>query len=78
MLPELSDQDRNWYILKGYEVAENYGSRTWRKDYYLHREDGPAVERYDGTRIWYLNGYMVSRKQHRKAVQKMKIQNGTA
>ncbi|MDB4430296.1 hypothetical protein N9273_00585, partial [bacterium] len=22
----------------------------------LHREDGPAVERFDGTKAWYING----------------------
>jgi len=27
----------------------------------LHREDGPAVERTDGTKAWYLNG-----KRHRE------------
>jgi len=57
MLPELSDRDRNWYILRGYEIFEFYNDyRFWYLNGKLHREDGPAVERADGDRAWYLNG----------------------
>jgi len=103
MLPELSDQDRTWYILKGYNITINcYDAREWRlnsklyhredgpayesasgsRHWFLngerHREDGPAIEWADGTREWYLNGIPMTEEEHRKAVQKMKIQNGTA
>mgnify|MGYP000179029777 CR=1 FL=1 len=27
----------------------------WYKDYALHREDGPAIERANGDKVWYLN-----------------------
>ena len=32
------------------------GTREWYLNGKLHREDGPAVESYDGSRFWYLNG----------------------
>jgi hypothetical protein len=32
------------------------GTKQWRLDGHLHREDGPAVEHSDGTKEWYLNG----------------------
>jgi hypothetical protein len=33
------------------------GHRVWRNEVEeLHREDGPAKERADGDKIWYLNG----------------------
>ena len=61
MIPELSEQERNWYILKGYEIAEFDDYRGWFLNGKLHREDGPAVERPDAARFWFLNG-----KQHRE------------
>jgi len=56
-LPELSEQDRNMYILTGYEIIEHEcGLRSWWLNGLYHREDGPAVEFADGHREWYLNG----------------------
>ena len=55
-LPELSEQDRNWYILKGYEIHEYPYVRYWYLNDKYHREDGPAIEYADGDRVWYLNG----------------------
>ena len=31
-------------------------TKRWYLNGQLHREDGPAIERANGTRIWYLNG----------------------
>jgi hypothetical protein len=31
-------------------------SRYWTKNDKLHREDGPAIEKYDGSKYWYING----------------------
>ena len=32
------------------------GSRKWRNlEGYLHRDDGPAIEKYDGGKCWYVN-----------------------
>ena len=60
-LPELLEQDRNWYILKGYVINESGNYRVWRLNGKRHREDGPAAEYADGGREWYLNG-----KRHRE------------
>ena len=35
--------------------------KEWYLNDELHREGGPAIEYYDGTKEWYLNG-----KQHRE------------
>jgi len=57
-IPELSDKDRMWYILKGYVITESqYGHwREWFLNGKRHREDGPAAERSDGSREWFLDG----------------------
>jgi hypothetical protein len=39
-------------------VEFNDGSREYYKDGYLHREDGPAIERSDYGQYWYLNGLL--------------------
>jgi hypothetical protein len=37
--------------------TENDEVIEWKnKDGLLHREDGPAIEYADGTKVWYLNG----------------------
>ena len=33
-----------------------YGDKHYYVNNVLHREDGPAVEYVNGTKIWYLNG----------------------
>ena len=43
---------------KTYEVRV-YSNRTeWRLGGQLHREDGPAVEYADGSKLWYKNGQL--------------------
>jgi hypothetical protein len=39
---------------------DEYGTKFWRLNGLLHREDGPAVEWPDGDKDWYVNG-----KRHR-------------
>jgi len=81
MLPELSDQDRNWYILKGYEIAEwpstfytNKTVRTYKLNGNLHREDGPAFERSDGDISYYFNGsYISTEKEYQSVIQKRSV-----
>ena len=29
--------------------------KKWYKDNLLHREDGPAIERHNGSKHWYIN-----------------------
>lgn len=48
------------YIVVGREIIRIedtvYGTVKHFKNGKLHREDGPAFESKDGTRVWYLNG----------------------
>lgn len=39
-----------------YRVTINEYGTTWELNGKLHREDGPAVEDTDGTKLWYING----------------------
>jgi len=41
---------------KTYEVrVYDSGARTWHLNGQLHREDGSAIERADGSKAWYLD-----------------------
>jgi hypothetical protein len=44
--------------MKEYRViVDDFGTRWYKLGTnQLHREDGPAIERSDGTKHWYLNG----------------------
>ena len=35
---------------------DSSGSKFWRLNGKLHREDGPAVELSNGDKSWYING----------------------
>jgi hypothetical protein len=37
-------------------IIDYYGTKWWRLNGYLHREDGPAVENNNGYKAWYING----------------------
>ena len=37
-------------------TVESNKVKVWRSDGFVHREDGPAIERPDGTKSWYLSG----------------------
>ena len=38
-------------------VSFDYRTKKWQKgDKYLHREGGPAIEWFTGTKEWYFNG----------------------
>ena len=36
-------------------VVDKWGTKEWRLNGKLHREDGPAIETTDGYTTWYLN-----------------------
>jgi hypothetical protein len=47
--------------MKSYCITDEEGSTRWVTingygDEMLHREDGPAVEHYDGTKMWFQYG----------------------
>jgi hypothetical protein len=39
-------------------IINEYGTKIWRLNGELHREDGPAVEYDDGSKFWYLNNIL--------------------
>ena len=38
------------------EIGEDGSRRYYNTDGQLHRDDGPAVERSNGDKVWYQNG----------------------
>ena len=43
-------------------VEHNTGTKIWCINNNLHRENGPAVEYFDGGKEWYLNGKKIDCK----------------
>jgi hypothetical protein len=59
--------------MKTYTVTIENGTTTWHNSKgQLHREDGPAVEWANGTKMWYLNGEF-----HREDGPAVEYANGT-
>lgn len=48
------------------------GTKEWRRNGHLHRDDGPAVEYPSGTREWWRNGVL-----HRDGAPAIEHANGT-
>jgi len=46
--------------MKPIMVINSNGSKVWRLNGKLHREDGPAYEWVDGTKEWWINGNYIS------------------
>jgi len=46
---------------------------AWFKNGDFHREDGPAIERADGSKHWFLNGKQLTEQEHRLKMRQMKI-----
>jgi hypothetical protein len=56
-----------------YIEINQFGSKYYYKDKamtILHREDGPAVEWWDGHKFWYLNGEKLTEEQFKKKTAK--------
>ena len=48
-------------VKKYYVTVDEEGTTRWYKDAkckVLHRENGPAIEQYDGTMLWHQNGQL--------------------
>ena len=43
--------------------VDSDGTKRWFLKGKLHREDGPAVERSNGSKFWYLHGEEVTWKE---------------
>ena len=43
-------------------VINDYGDTWWFNDFHnYHREDGPAIEYFNGDKAWYINGEFIYR-----------------
>ena len=45
-------------------LIDEFGNKRWYSNGKLHREDGPAVEWYDGGKVWYLNGQKYTKEEY--------------
>jgi len=52
-------------------IVDEYGTKRWKLNSKLHREDGPAIEDADGGKAWYLHG-----KMHREDGPAVEYANG--
>ena len=53
-------------------IIDSEGNKRWYNEQRkLHREDGPACEYLDGTKVWYLNG-----QRHREDGPAVEYNNG--
>ena len=51
-------------------VVDDRGTKSWFLNDVLHREDGPAIEYYNGDKYWYLNGEHLTEAEFNKRFQK--------
>lgn len=49
-------------------TIDKYGTKEWRVDDKLHRVGGPAVERANGAKEWWVNGQHISEAEFGKKV----------
>jgi hypothetical protein len=43
--------------MKSELTIDQYGTKVWKlPNGICHREDGPAIEYFDGDKFWYING----------------------
>jgi len=69
----MDDNDKKITEIDKVEMTINkQGDQIWWKGNKLHREDGPAIERANGTKEWHLNG-----KLHREDGPAVERANGT-
>ena len=47
----------------------NSGTKTWHLGNKRHREDGPAIERSDGYKAWYLHNAKVDGQEFEMRIQ---------
>lgn len=52
--------------MKNGNYEDSLGTRFWYKSDLMHRVDGPAVVRKDGSEIWMINGKLCVRSYYLK------------
>lgn len=53
---EIDEKQYMWHILQGYHIFVDESYVIWKINGKMHRTDGPALIREDGTRVWYIDG----------------------
>ncbi len=52
---------------------DSYGNKFWHLNFSLHREDGPAVERAEGTKKWFYKGKKIDCKDNEEFLRIVKL-----
>lgn len=65
---EMDDKKYCWYILQGYEIVVDEKWVEWYLNSLLHKTDGPAVIRGDGTQYWFLNGTRLTEEEWERKI----------
>ena len=55
------------------KVIYNNGDVAWWKNGKLHREDGPAVIRFDEYKSWWINGQFINCKSQEEFERLLKL-----
>ena len=62
-MPKYKEVELEKLIHKGYElVVHSSGTKEWRLDGYMYREDGPAYEGIRNNKEWWLNGEQLDKE----------------
>jgi len=60
--------------MKSKLTINKFGDKEWvLPNSSLHREDGPAVERSDGYRAWYMNNVNYTERQYKYEMRSRKL-----
>tara|TARA_R110000868_G_scaffold75946_3_gene218779 strand:+ start:5587 stop:5778 length:192 start_codon:yes stop_codon:yes gene_type:complete len=54
-------------------ITDKYGSKFWYLNGLLHREDGPAIEWFDGGKYWYYHDNPIECKDHQEFLRMIKL-----
>ena len=55
-------------------LIDKYNDKHWFKNGLYHREDGPAIECADGSKIWYLNDKFYSEQDYKITIRNIKLE----
>jgi hypothetical protein len=61
------------FFMKPICTTSKYGTKEWRLNGKLHREDGPAVEYADGVKYWFYHGKYIDCKDNQEFLRIIKL-----
>ena len=57
-------------------TIDKWGNKRWLlPNGDLHREDGPAIEFYDGDKVWFLNNIKYFEQEYKKKMRLKKLKH---